>query len=220
MIDYALAIRRVGPEFQRQTAARGSLVRTPSFPSLQFLRFKVLPEWEEWEWEEEANARDIIAMPSLQTLYISECKLLRLPAGLATIERIALRDLILYDSARITVLDNLPSVLRLEVYRCPSLKIICGFTRMQIVSIESCPALEVLEAGPALDIVELEDPDMETLPEYLRGLNPRILWLDNCHQRLRDLLLSSSSEDCLSADEYQAEMDKVKLKQGGKLVVL
>lgn len=103
----------------------------------------MLPEWEEWEWEEEAEA-DIIAMPSLQTLAIRQCKLLRLPAGLASSRSHALRDLFLSDSAIITALDNFPSVVRLLVTRCPSLKIIRGFPRMQIVRIESCPSLEVL----------------------------------------------------------------------------
>jgi hypothetical protein len=218
-IDHALAIRRVGPEFQRQIAASSSLVRTSPFPSLQTLRFKALPQWEEWEWEEEAEAQDIIAMPSLETLCIVECKLLRLPAGLASSRRLALRHLELYGSPMMTALENFPSVVQLEVHCCRSLKIIRGFPMMQLLGIESCSALEMLEAGPVLDIVELMDPDMETLPDYLRGLEPRILQLDACHQKLRDLLLSSRSADCSSADEYNAEMDKVKLKQGGKLVV-
>ncbi|KAL6654473.1 hypothetical protein ACP70R_007938 [Stipagrostis hirtigluma subsp. patula] len=75
-----------------------------------------------------------------------------------------------------------------------------------IVAIESCPALEVLEAGSALDTVALFDPDMETLPEYLRGLKPRILEVTGCHQKLRDLL--SCFDDSSAA--YQAEMDKIK----------
>jgi hypothetical protein len=179
----------------------------------------VLPEWEEWEWEEEAQAEDIIAMPSLQQLYIQECKLLCLPAGLASSRRQALRKMVLLDAARITTVENFPSVVELTVICCPSLKIIRGFPRMQIVGIVSCPSLELLEAGPALDIVELEDADMETLPEYLRGLKPRILQLHKCHQKLRDLLSLSSSEGSSSADEYKREMDKVKLKQGGKLVL-
>jgi hypothetical protein len=117
--------------------------------------------------------------------------------------------------------ENFPSVVLLEVSLCPSLKIIRGFSRMQMVYIESCPALEMLEAGAALGNVTLKDPKMESLPEYLRGLNPRILRVVACHQNLRELLLWPSSDGCSSAnDKYQAEMDKVKLKQGGKLVVL
>ncbi|KAL6653839.1 hypothetical protein ACP70R_008763 [Stipagrostis hirtigluma subsp. patula] len=204
LFDRAPAIKRVGPEFQRKTDS--SSLAGSAFPRLQLLRFKGLKEWEEWEWdEEEAQAKDI-AMPSLQDLIIFECKLDRLPAGLASSRRLALRKLVLHDVARITAVENFPSVVQLIVRRCPSLKAIRGFAKLQAVVIESCPALEVLEVGSALDTVKLVDPDMETLPEYLRGLKPRILDVYDCHQKLRDLL--SCSDDSSAA--YQAEMDKIK----------
>ncbi|KAL6653847.1 hypothetical protein ACP70R_008771 [Stipagrostis hirtigluma subsp. patula] len=207
LIDDAPAVKRVGPEFQRKTDS------STAFPSLQLLRLKELPEWEEWEWDEEkAQAKDI-AMPALHTLIIAECKLERLPAGLASSKRLALRQLYLFDLSRITALENFPSVVTLVVIRCPSLKTIGGFAKLQIVSIESCPALEELEAGSALHTVELEDPAMETLPEYLRSLKPRILEVLDCHQKLRDLL--SCSDD--PSTDYLAEMDKI--KGVGKLVL-
>ncbi|KAL6654480.1 hypothetical protein ACP70R_007945 [Stipagrostis hirtigluma subsp. patula] len=167
LIDHAIAVKRVGPEFQGKTDS-SSLVR-PAFPRLQKLRFKNLRKWEEWVWEEEeAEAKDI-AMPALHTLAIGECKLDRLPAGLASSRRLALRTLDLIDLSRIAAVENFPSVVELEVFRCPCLKAISGFTKLQTVIIVSCPALEVLEAGSALDFVGLDDPTMETLPEYLRG---------------------------------------------------
>ncbi|KAL6653880.1 hypothetical protein ACP70R_008804 [Stipagrostis hirtigluma subsp. patula] len=210
-IDYALAIKCVGKEFQRT----GNSSARPPFPRLQELRFKGLPEWEEWEWdEEEAQAKDI-AMPALHTLLIRECKLDRLPAGLASSRRLALRNLGLRDVTRITAVENFPSVVELDVRNCPSLKTIRGFPKVQIVTIVSCPALEEMEAGSALDTVKLADPAMETLPEYLGGLKPRILQVVYCDQKLRDLLLSGPNN---SSADYQAEMDKV--KGAGKLVVL
>ncbi|KAL6654479.1 hypothetical protein ACP70R_007944 [Stipagrostis hirtigluma subsp. patula] len=202
--DHAISVERVGPEFQGKTDS-SSLVR-PAFPRLQHLRFKNLRKWEEWVWEEEeAEAKDI-AMPALHTLAIIECKLARLPAGLASSRRLALRKLHLFDLSRIAAVENFPSVVELEVFRCPCLKAISGFTKLQTVIIVSCPALEVLEAGSALDFVGLDDPTMETLPEYLRGLKPRILEVKNCHQKLRDLL--SCSDD--SSADYLDEMDKIK----------
>ncbi|KAL6653843.1 hypothetical protein ACP70R_008767 [Stipagrostis hirtigluma subsp. patula] len=204
-IDHAIAVKRVGPEFQRKTDS-SSMVR-PAFPRLQNLRFKNLREWEEWEWEEEeeAEAKDI-AMPALHTLAIFECKLDRLPPGLASSRRLALRKLLLWDVSRIAAVENFPSVVDLDVRRCPTLKAIRGFTKLQTVVIVSCPALEVLEAGLALDTVELAVPAMETLPEYLRGLKPRVLAVTSCHQKLRSLL--SCSDD--SSVDYLAEMDKIK----------
>ncbi|KAL6654475.1 hypothetical protein ACP70R_007940 [Stipagrostis hirtigluma subsp. patula] len=202
--DHAISVERVGPEFQGKTDS-SSLVR-PAFPRLQELRFKNLRKWEEWVWEEEeAQAKDI-AMPALHTLGIRECKLDRLPAGLASSRRLALRQLFLYDLSRMAAVENFPSVVVLEVRRCPCLKAIRGFAKLQTVVIESCPALEELEAGSALDFVGLDDPTMETLPEYLRGLKPRILEVKNCHQKLRDLL--SCSDD--SSADYLDEMDKIK----------
>ncbi|KAL6654474.1 hypothetical protein ACP70R_007939 [Stipagrostis hirtigluma subsp. patula] len=198
LIDQAPAVKRVGPEFQRKTDS------SRSFPRLQFLRLKELPEWEDWEWYDEAEA---IAMPALQTLALLECKLDRLPAGLASSRRLALRELVLWDVTMITAVENFPSVVELDVRRCPSLKAIRGFGKLQTVIIVSCPALEELEAGSALDTVQLFDPAMDTLPEYLRGLKPRILEVIDCHQKLHDLLLSCS--DYSSAD-YLGEMDKIK----------
>ncbi|KAL6653862.1 hypothetical protein ACP70R_008786 [Stipagrostis hirtigluma subsp. patula] len=209
-IDFAPAIKCVGKEFQRT----GNSSARPAFPRLQELRFKGLPEWEDWEWdEEEAQAKDI-AMPALHTLVIVECKLDRLPAGLASSRRLALRELFLFDLSRIAAVENFPSVVELEVHRCPSLKAIRGFGKLQTVTIVSCPVLEELEAGSALDTVELADPAMKTLPEYLRDLKPRILQVYACHPRLRDLVSASDN----SSAEYQAEMDKI--KGAGKLVVL
>lgn len=40
-----------------------------------------------------------------------------------------------------------------------------------------CPNLKVLEGVRALQRLVLEDYDLETLPEYMRGINPRHLLL-------------------------------------------
>ncbi|KAJ1256899.1 hypothetical protein BS78_K276600 [Paspalum vaginatum] len=221
IINFAPAIYRVGAEFQQPQIGSGSgsssrLART-SFPSLHDLILQRLPNWEEWEWEEEEEEHSSsIAMPCLHKLCIAESKLDSLPAGLASSRRLALKELYLCDVARITAVENFPSVVKLQVRSCPCLSIIRGFPSVHRVEIMTCPALEVLEAGPALDTVELSDPDMQTLPEYLNGLTPRIMRLKQCHQKLRDLLLLLPLPS--SGHEYRAEMDKI--KHCGKLVVL
>ncbi|TVU04015.1 hypothetical protein EJB05_50432, partial [Eragrostis curvula] len=182
LIRSAPAIRRVGPEFVHHH-------QMSAFPRLEDLKFSRLPNWEEWK------------------LHIQDCsKLDRLPAGLASSKRIAPRELSVHHAARITALENIASVETLTVYDCPRLKVIRGFPRLRYVGIELCRAIEVLqEVGPALDSMELIDPAMKTLPEYLRGLQIGQLFL-RCPQRLHDLLNSDSSND----DEYWHEMEKIK----------
>ena len=44
---------------------------------------------------------------------------------------------------------------------------------MRKLQIETCPKLKVLEGFCALERLVLEDYAMETLPEYMRDVNPR-----------------------------------------------
>jgi hypothetical protein len=219
VIDFAPAIRHVGPQFQRRTSSGSSSARTTTtpFPKLKYIGLDELLNLEEWEWEEEEESEVVesIAMPALQTLYIRRCKLGRLPGGLASGRRLALRLLVLYNVTRITAVEGFPSVVELDARHCPSLNTIRGFTSMQSLTVMLCPELEVLElGGSALDTVQVSDPAMETLPEYLRGLTlrPRILRVD-CHKRLRKLLLSADG-----SAEYLAEMDKLKHYRGKLLL--
>lgn len=213
IIDFALAVKRVGPEFQRRADAGRP------FSRLQFLKLKRMPEWEEWEWEEEEEeGKGIAAMPALATLTVIETKLGRLPPGLASSRRVALRELYLVDVARLAVVESFPSVVLLSLVRCPGLKTVRACPRLQTVYIDSCPALEVLQGNPALDTLELgAHPAMETLPEYLRGLEPRILGLFGVHQKLRDLLLLATSSSDSSPAQHRDEMDK--LRNCGKLII-
>ncbi|TVU04014.1 hypothetical protein EJB05_50430, partial [Eragrostis curvula] len=200
-IDFAPSISRVGPEFA-QRRQQNLMMMASSFPRLQYLRFMGLANWEEWVWDE-AKDDIAIAMPSLQILGIVDCsKLERLPAGLASSKRIALRVLYLIGAASITAVENFPSVETLFVFDCPSLKIIRGFPRLQGAAVCNCPALEVLRV-PELDSMELYDLAMLTLPEYLRGLAARKLEVF-CNQRLHDLI--SRADD----PSRPTEMEKVK----------
>ncbi|TVU23261.1 hypothetical protein EJB05_25615, partial [Eragrostis curvula] len=200
-IEDAPAIKIIGPEFQASSssvAVGGGVAPSTSvaFPSLTDLFLKGLCEWEEWEWEEQGEdvtADAMMAMPTLKELTIDNCKLSRLPPGLASSKRHALRELYLYELGNLACVENFPSVVELDVFDCPELKRITGLSRLQRIRIIRCRNLEVLEGVPALDSFVLKDSHMETLPEYLRGVNPRHLEL-TCSRELCESLSAGSSE--------------------------
>ena len=162
----APAIKRIGPQFQASSslAARGSDASTSApFPKLRNLQLIGLCEWEEWEWndcEEHMDVETAIAMPCLETLQINNCKLSCLPPGLASSKRHNLRKLNLYELSNQTHVENIPSVVKLDVFDCPELKRISGLAMLQKIRITCCPKLEVLEGVPALDSLRLEDATM------------------------------------------------------------
>ncbi|CAD6255492.1 unnamed protein product [Miscanthus lutarioriparius] len=83
-------------------------------------------------------------------------------------------DVLLGDN--LTHVENIPSVVELDVFDCPELKKITALdSRLQKIRIVRCTKLEVLEGVPALDSLVLEDSTMDTLPEYLQAVNPRYL---------------------------------------------
>ncbi|XP_066342322.1 uncharacterized protein [Miscanthus floridulus] len=152
----APSIKRIGPQFQASSsvAARGSDASTSApFSKLRRLNMVGLREWEQFEWNDCEEHRDVettIAMPCLEKLQIDNCKLSCLPNR---------------------HVENFPSVVELDVFDCPELKRISGLPMLQKNRIVHCTKLEVLEGVPAVDSLELEDPTMETLPEYLRDMN-------------------------------------------------
>jgi hypothetical protein len=100
-----------------------------------------LYEWEEWEWNDCEEHRDVetaIAMPCLERLKIENCKLSHLPPGLASSKRHALRELYLYELSNLTHVENFPSVVKLDVFDCPELKRISGLAMLQKIRIVRC----------------------------------------------------------------------------------
>ncbi|KAJ1255508.1 hypothetical protein BS78_K201500, partial [Paspalum vaginatum] len=178
IIEDAPSIKHVGPEFQAPSslaAGGASTAAFAPFPKLKELQLDGLPKWEEWEWndsEEKGDLKATISMPCLEELYIQNCKLSRLPPGLASIKRLALRALYMYKLTNMAALENLPSVVQLDVFDCPELKRISGLSKLQKIRILRCPNLLVLEGVPALDHMVLEDRGTEALPEYLAVVNP------------------------------------------------
>jgi Leucine-rich repeat (LRR) protein len=208
IIKVAPAVKAIGPEFQAPSSLPGrdtvvvAALAPPPFPKLRELTLVGLCEWEKWEWnddegceaEQQGGAKDTMAMPCLEKLTIKNCKLSYLPPGLASVRRHALRELNLYDLTNLTSVENFPSVVELDVFRCPKLKRISGLSRLHKIRIVRCPKLEVLEGIPSLDSLELEDPTMEALPEYLQAVKPRYLEV-GCSKKLCESLLSPGSSE-------------------------
>ena len=157
-----------------------------------------LREWEECEWndcEEHMDVETAIAMPCLERLQIENCKLSRLPAGLASTKRHTLRELWLYELSNLTHVENIPSVVELDLFDCPELKKITALdSRLQKIRIVRCTKLEVLEGVTALDSLVLTDATMETLPGYLRAVSPRYLEF-KCNKKLYESSSSPGSSE-------------------------
>jgi hypothetical protein len=129
-------------------------------------------EWEEWEWEE-----NVQAMPLLEEFLLESCKLRCIPVGLSSHAR-SLKKLYVHDVQHLNSLENLAAVVELEVYDNSDLMRIANFPKLWKLDISDCQKLKVLEGLPALQKLELTDYDMETLPTYLKDVNPRHLQIE------------------------------------------
>nr|UBY06955.1 NBS-LRR disease resistance protein [Dasypyrum villosum] len=172
-INRAPAIKRVGPEFMQschQYSPRPSHM-TAAFPRLHEMDLQGMVEWEEWEWEEQVQA-----FPVLQQLWLMHCKLRCLPPGLAS-QAGALNKLTIYNVQGLISVENFPSLVELDLDENLDLERITNLPRLQKLSIEDCPKLKILEGVPALQRLILSYNDMETIPKYMGGINPRHLEL-------------------------------------------
>ncbi|PNT62928.1 hypothetical protein BRADI_4g09648v3 [Brachypodium distachyon] len=171
----APSIKRVGPEFWRPCchlsprASQAAVV----FPRLHRMELLGMVEWEEWEWEEQVQA-----FPVLEELLLDNCKLRRLPPGLA-FQGKALKQLHMQHVHQLNFLENLVSVVDLQVHQSPDLERITNLPKLQKLVIVECPKLKVLKGVCALQRLVLEDYGMETLPEYMRGINLSHFQLDS-----------------------------------------
>ncbi|GJN20034.1 hypothetical protein PR202_gb07357 [Eleusine coracana subsp. coracana] len=151
-------------------------------------------EWEEWEWAERA---DVQVMPVLDLLVLKRCNLWSLPTGLASHARM-LKKLFVYEVQHLSSLENLVSIVELEVFDNPNLEKIRNLPKLQKLTIVKCQKMKILYGMPAIQKLELEDYCMDTLPTYLQNVNPRYLLLD-C-----SLLLLTS----IANGKYGIERDK------------
>jgi len=192
-IIHAPAIKRVGPEFLQPNhhCLNNSHVGV-SFPRLNTLNFNVLVEWEELKWELQVKAT-----PILEKLILQKCRLRHMPPGLAFHAR-ALKKLYINDVKHLSSLENFTSVVHLDAFRNADLERISNLPKLQKLIIIMCPKMKVLEGLPALQRLDLEDYDMETVPRYLQDL------------RIRHLLLNCSLSllTSLAAGKTSPEWDK------------
>ena len=179
-IKYAPSIEVVGPDFQSLASGDACAVVTRPFPKLRKLVLSDLPRWKEWDWEEEKGKA--MAMPALEQLRIGDCKLSRLPQGLASQNRCNLRTLRLYSLSILESVENFLSVVQFDLLYCPELKNISGFSKLRKISIDGCPKLELLEGFPVLCSMVLDDepwvitgtPAVCTPKVYQVGLEPEL----------------------------------------------
>ncbi|KAM0866910.1 hypothetical protein ACQ4PT_042344 [Festuca glaucescens] len=128
-------------------------------------------EWEKWEWEEQVQA-----FPVLRKLLLKHCKLMSLPPGLSSQAKV-LNKLMIHFVQGLTYVASFASLVRLEVGPLLDLERITDLPRLQMLTIDCCPKLKVVEGVPALQTLLLYGGNMKTLPEYMGGINPRCLEL-------------------------------------------
>ncbi|KAK3153205.1 hypothetical protein QOZ80_2BG0169240 [Eleusine coracana subsp. coracana] len=137
-VDHAPAITHVGADFQRPYSHPSHI--GVAFPRLHRLEFIGMVEWEEWEWAERA---DVQVMPVLDLLVLKRCNLWSLPTGLASHARM-LKKLFVYEVQHLSSLENLVSIVELEVFDNPNLEKIRNLPKLQKLTIVKCQKMKIL----------------------------------------------------------------------------
>lgn len=163
---------------QSNHISRGSGV---AFPKLRTVYFLGMLGWTEWEWEQR-----VPAMPILEDLHIDNCKLQRLPTGLAH-HACRLREMHLKFMWYLVSLENFHSLVKLWSFNNPNLVRISNNQNLQWISIADCRQLKELDGLPSLRSMEWWDLEAEALPEYLREAKLNKLRVD-CSPRLLQLI--------------------------------
>jgi hypothetical protein len=160
-----------------------------AFPKLTRLGFEGMLGWTEWDWEQHAPA-----MPLLEGFFIDNCKLERLPPGLAHhAGRLVYLDL--RNSLHLVSVDNFPSLVELRTIHNPKLERISNCPSLQKIIIFSCPRLKLLEDLSSLQSIEWKDFDAVTLPEYLREAQLNKLTIYCCLSLLKLISLQGTAPE-------------------------
>uniref|UniRef100_A0A0E0BJ21 Uncharacterized protein n=1 Tax=Oryza glumipatula TaxID=40148 RepID=A0A0E0BJ21_9ORYZ len=138
------------------------------FPKLKKLVMYGMMKWKEWEWEHQVEA-----MPKLENMHISWCLLNQLPPGLASQAR-SLRILVVDNVKNLISVDGFCSVVQLHVSSNFKLERISDLPKMESLTVSRCPKLNILQRLPALQSMELNDQEMERLPDCLRDLPAKL----------------------------------------------
>uniref|UniRef100_A0ACD5Z3C2 Uncharacterized protein n=4 Tax=Avena sativa TaxID=4498 RepID=A0ACD5Z3C2_AVESA len=190
-IERAPAIKRIGPEFLHSYHDTSPFTVLAAFPRLRYMDLTGMVEWEEWEWEEQVQA-----FPVLETLMLKKCKLKCVPPVLGS--QVRTLNVLCTHVHGLVSLENFGFLVELQVLSNLDLERITNLPRLQRLTISTCPKLKVVEGVSALQSLFFVDEDMETLPEYMGGINPRHLEL-HC-----SLVLLTS----IAAGESGPEWDK------------
>uniref|UniRef100_A0A453GZI9 Disease resistance protein RGA4 n=1 Tax=Aegilops tauschii subsp. strangulata TaxID=200361 RepID=A0A453GZI9_AEGTS len=188
----APVIKCIGPEFVQQynQLHRPSSQLAATFPKLQQMHFDGMEEWGEWVWETEVKA-----MPLLEVLRITSCKLGRMPPGLMS-HAIALKKLTIRRVRGLHSLENFVSVVELDLYDIPELAMISNIPKLQKLTIKCCPKLEMLQEMAALRRLELRVFRRENqLPVYLPTVKPSHLLLTCSLEVLTSMAEGESSSE-------------------------
>ncbi|KAF7046965.1 hypothetical protein CFC21_055947 [Triticum aestivum] len=191
-VDKAPAIKCVGPEFVQQynQLHRPSSQLAATFPKLQQLDFNGMEEWEEWVWETEVKA-----MPLLEELRISPCKLGRMPPGLIS-HAMTLKKLIIWNVQCLHSLENFISVIELDLYDIPELVNISNLPKLQKLTIKYCPELKTVQEMAAPRRLDLGIFYYESqLPVYLQTVKPSNLLLTCSLEVLTSMAEGESSSE-------------------------
>ncbi|KAJ1254299.1 hypothetical protein BS78_K091700 [Paspalum vaginatum] len=148
--------------FSRQLPSWMTSTSIEPLGSLRTLAIKDLPYCTE-------IPNGLCQLPNLELLLIISA-----PA----IKHIGPEYLLLHHHENPSVMENIGSGFKIQVERCPNLERINNLPRLQNLLVMGCPKLKVLAGLPALQRLDLEDYDMETLPRYLHGVNPKHLLID------------------------------------------
>ncbi|XBH82154.1 hypothetical protein VPH35_070854 [Triticum aestivum] len=170
-VDGAPVIKCVGPEFIQlyNQLHRPSSQLAVTFPKLQKLNLYGMEQWQEWVWETEVKA-----MPLLEDLRISYCKLGRMPAGLVSHAK-ALKKLEIWNVQCLHSLENFVSVLEITL----------------------CPKLKTLQQMATLRRLQLSVSSWESqLPDYLQTIKPSHLLLTCNLAVLTSMAEDESSSEC------------------------
>ncbi|CAL4935320.1 unnamed protein product [Urochloa decumbens] len=160
-----------------------------AFPKLRELGFEGMLGWTEWEWE-----HNVPAMSALEELMIVNCKLQRLPAGLAR-HACRLRELYLTNIQHLVSVENFHSLVKLRSHNNPSLERINNNPSLQWIGISNCQVLKELHGSPLLRSLEWWDLDAEALPEYLREAKLNKLRVDCSPKLLKLISLQDNSSE-------------------------
>ncbi|XP_038974473.1 putative disease resistance protein At3g14460 [Phoenix dactylifera] len=192
-ISGASEVTSIGPEFLLLADSCFS----PCFPKLETLGFRNMTNWEKWwwRWEDEDNQTTSL-LPSLNKLIIDMCPKLRsLPESLLCYAT-ALKELRIRSAHSLREIQNLPSLTELILVHSSRLVSVSNFPVLKHLGVYACEGLKVVEGVDAVEHIQLDDREVESLPEWLTGAGeeqPRLpslhkLTLKNkiCHRELPD----------------------------------